>query len=130
MGINENVGDVDFYPNGGKDQPGCLGERLKSLVKGPAEFMRRLLACSHMRSYDYFMESLLNKKCDFVGVQCNSYSDFENGLCGDFDFNSYFATMGIDADKYSHADNKTFFLKTSSKSDYCRKISLFHVSVI
>ncbi|XP_039444537.1 phospholipase A1-like [Culex pipiens pallens] len=43
LGIFENIGKVDIYPNGGSNQPGC-------------EFPD--LACSHQRAVEYFRESL------------------------------------------------------------------------
>lgn len=35
--------------------------------------------CSHMRSLDYFMESLDHQK--FASVKCNNYDEIVNGNC-------------------------------------------------
>ncbi|XP_071569312.1 pancreatic triacylglycerol lipase [Temnothorax nylanderi] len=45
LGLAEPIGDADFYPNGGKNQPGC------NVIA---------LACAHSRSYEYYAESILN----------------------------------------------------------------------
>ncbi|XP_077277089.1 pancreatic triacylglycerol lipase-like isoform X1 [Temnothorax americanus] len=45
LGLAESIGDADFYPNGGKNQPGC------NVIA---------LACAHSRSYEYYAESILN----------------------------------------------------------------------
>ncbi|KYN04718.1 Pancreatic lipase-related protein 2 [Cyphomyrmex costatus] len=45
LGLEEPIGDADFYPNGGKSQPGC------GIIA---------LACAHSRSYEYYAESILN----------------------------------------------------------------------
>lgn len=54
LGMLEPIGHVDFYPNGGYDQPGCeLGmtqmiEEKDSLFWGLQEF----LGCDHIRSHE------------------------------------------------------------------------------
>ncbi|XP_030839226.1 pancreatic triacylglycerol lipase [Strongylocentrotus purpuratus] len=46
-GLMEECGDHDWYPHGGKDQPGC----------GMFD-----AGCDHMMAIEYFTESVLNKK--------------------------------------------------------------------
>ena len=43
-GTAQPMGHLDFYPNGGLDQPGC------GIVSSGFDF----LACSHCRSYDLY----------------------------------------------------------------------------
>lgn len=76
LGIIEKVGHVDFYPNGGVDQPGCdkaivqyINAEEGSFFKG----MRRFLGCSHVRSYDLYIESI-KTQCPYMGITCNSYT--------------------------------------------------------
>ncbi|XP_011634417.1 lipase member H-A-like [Pogonomyrmex barbatus] len=47
LGLEESLGDADFYPNGGKDQPGCGFSGL---------------GCSHSRSHKYYAESIRNPR--------------------------------------------------------------------
>nr|XP_006825445.1 PREDICTED: pancreatic lipase-related protein 2-like [Saccoglossus kowalevskii] len=56
LGIWQESGHVDFYPNGGKDQPSCDG-----LVKE---------VCDHMESCRYFIESI-NNVCKFTSYNCD-----------------------------------------------------------
>lgn len=51
-GLNDNVGDVDFYPNGGFTQPGCLTP-----------------LCDHFRAIDLFGASVADPN-HLVGNQC------------------------------------------------------------
>ncbi|XP_077295420.1 pancreatic lipase-related protein 2-like [Arctopsyche grandis] len=64
LGLEEPVGDNDFYPNGGKSQPGC-----GSLDVG----------CSHGRSYQFFAYSLNNQ--GFMANQCRSVAEINNNNC-------------------------------------------------
>ncbi|XP_047022586.1 pancreatic triacylglycerol lipase-like [Helicoverpa zea] len=64
-GINgylADLGDVDFYPNGGISMPGCNSH-----------------ACDHARSYFYFAESITSG--GFTGRQCINYFAAIMGTC-------------------------------------------------
>ncbi|CAK1601793.1 unnamed protein product [Parnassius mnemosyne] len=63
-GYDYQLGDVDFYANGGSHQNGCATD----------------VSCSHIYSYAYYAESIKNEVEDgkrFVGTACN---DYENAI--------------------------------------------------
>ncbi|XP_036600050.1 lipase member I [Trichosurus vulpecula] len=71
LGIKQPLGHIDFYPNGGKTQPGCP----KSIFSG-ASFIK----CDHQRAVYLFLTSL-ETKCDLTGYPCYSHKDYRNGKC-------------------------------------------------
>ncbi|XP_017394913.1 lipase member I isoform X2 [Cebus imitator] len=73
LGIQEPLGHIDFYPNGGNKQPGCP----KSIFSG-IEFIK----CDHQRAVHLFMASL-ETNCNFISFPCQSYKDYKNSLCVD-----------------------------------------------
>lgn len=86
LGILQPVGHVDFYPNGGIQQPGCdtgvisyMSREMGSFYKG----LRKMISCNHIRSYEYFTESIDPGNCYFMGTECDSWEHFLNGTCFD-----------------------------------------------
>ncbi|XP_043270402.1 phospholipase A1-like [Venturia canescens] len=67
QGQIKTSGHIDFYMNGGINQPGCWQEQ--------APFN-----CSHHRSADYFAESI-NTRIGFWGWPCPGYAAYLFGLC-------------------------------------------------
>ncbi|KAF7266026.1 hypothetical protein GWI33_020603 [Rhynchophorus ferrugineus] len=63
LGVNYDLADTDFWPNGEYSQPGCL---LSSI-------------CFHSRSYMYMAESIGSNQ--FYARQCDSYDDYTGGAC-------------------------------------------------
>nr|XP_040232337.2 uncharacterized protein LOC120955495 [Anopheles coluzzii] len=63
----ETCGHVDFYMNGGQNQPGCENDQNQPL-------------CSHMMSAAYFAESI-NSKHGFWATRCTSYFAYFFGFC-------------------------------------------------
>lgn len=117
FGMTTPVGHLDFYPNGPPlFQAGCLrdtifsvrdgirrGLELNSLPTAFLESMRYLTACDHQRSHEWFVESLLNRQCLFIGVRCPDFDGLINGRCTCDDSASACAIMGIHADQmYLH----------------------------
>ncbi|XP_046993990.1 lipase member H-like [Schistocerca americana] len=96
LGWYDAMGTADFYPNGGKFQPGCDFD-----VTG---------ACSHGRSTEFFAESITTGT-GFKAYQCGSWDDFNAGNCA----SNPTALMG---EKLSSSASGTYFLATASSSPY------------
>ncbi|CAH0730669.1 unnamed protein product, partial [Brenthis ino] len=76
FGYNQQVGHVDFYPNGGiSPQPGCELE-----VTIPQQQLLNKFFCSHWRSYMFYSESVL-RPSSFVATRCVSWRDYSKGYC-------------------------------------------------
>ncbi len=62
-------GHVDFYPNGGKKQPGCPG--LSSIIKDLYSNVYEI-SCNHKRAVEFFSESI-NSPCKHLAYPCYSF---------------------------------------------------------
>ncbi|MBN3276246.1 LIPH Lipase, partial [Polyodon spathula] len=71
LGFREPLGHIDFYANGGTDQPGCP----RTIFSGKQYFV-----CDHQRSVFLFLCSL-NKTCEITAYPCSSYQQFLDGKC-------------------------------------------------
>ncbi|XP_023215504.1 inactive pancreatic lipase-related protein 1-like [Centruroides sculpturatus] len=126
LGMIQDCGHVDFYPNGGKRQPGCNNGVIGSIEKeGDLLYgIRRYLGCSHIRAYEFFIESV-NTDCPFLGYVCDSYYNFTNGKCshGCGEDNSLCAHMGYRAHEwrpYAKPEPTKMFLETANFEPFCR----------
>lgn len=74
------MGHIDFYINNADLQPGCnTSHTFPSFLKLDRNSLKEgeiLPACSHKRSFKYFIEALENRDCSFLGLQCDSYEEF------------------------------------------------------
>ncbi|KFO73313.1 Phospholipase A1 member A, partial [Cuculus canorus] len=73
FGIRIPVGHIDYFVNGGKDQPGCP----RFISAG-----YKYLICDHMRAVHLYV-SALKHSCPLVAFPCASHQDFLNGRCLD-----------------------------------------------
>lgn len=71
FGLRGAHGHIDFYANGGADQPGCP----KTIFAGKSYFV-----CDHQRSVFLFL-CALNHTCTLPAHPCSSYSDFLDAKC-------------------------------------------------
>ncbi|XP_008699956.1 lipase member I isoform X1 [Ursus maritimus] len=127
LGIKEPLGHIDFYPNGGKTQPGCP----KSILSGI-----RFIKCDHQRAVYLFMASL-ETNCNFISFPCPSYEDFKAGSCVDCDKFSekscprlgYQAELWKDVLKVRREET-TVFLDTAGTSPFCAYYFVLTVTVL
>ncbi|KAL0276804.1 UNVERIFIED_CONTAM: hypothetical protein PYX00_004295 [Menopon gallinae] len=126
-GMSAPCGHIDFYPNNGKEQPGCdLTETplpLTLIREGVEEASRVLVACNHIRAIKLFIDSI-NSKCPYVAHQCDSYENFLEGRCfGCRDNSSTCAVMGLRTDEslYLPSPESKFFITTGKSYPYCRR---------
>lgn len=128
FGVNEMVGHLDFYPNNGNNQPGCQKYNFRKFVDkgGLIEGVRRLSSCDHIRSLDYYMESITrNMACLPVAVSCRSWEDFEAGRCSRCgDEGSHCAVMGFYSDRMKTSAagqrmGRKLYLKTNDDQPFC-----------
>lgn len=97
FGLRGAHGHIDFYANGGADQPGCpktiFSGDACSLCQNKRAWSRSLTAalcpppagksyfvCDHQRSVFLFL-CALNRTCSLTGYPCSSYGDFLDGRC-------------------------------------------------
>ncbi|XP_036205521.1 phospholipase A1 member A isoform X1 [Myotis myotis] len=73
LGIRIPVGHVDYFVNGGQDQPGC-----PTFIHAGYSY----LICDHMRAVDLYISALENL-CPLMAFPCGSYKAFLAGHCLD-----------------------------------------------
>ncbi|XP_048864755.1 inactive pancreatic lipase-related protein 1-like [Brienomyrus brachyistius] len=124
FGMAQAVGHLDFYPNGGKQMPGCDKNILSQIVDidGIWEGTRDFAACNHLRSYKFYNDTILNPE-GFLGYPCSSDEVFDEiGRCfpcptGTCPF------MGHHADKFkvpSGQEKLKFYLNTGEAKPFAR----------
>ncbi|KAG8198199.1 hypothetical protein JTE90_015297 [Oedothorax gibbosus] len=115
FGLLEPYGGKDFYPNGGRKQPGCEDGKVFSDADGRNIIVNAMteVACHHNRAPKLFLASINNTQCRFLSTLCTSYEDFLNGSC----YSSPLAEMGLHA-KPMDKEGK-FYLKTTDQYPYC-----------
>ncbi|XP_029306006.1 inactive pancreatic lipase-related protein 1-like [Cottoperca gobio] len=122
LGMSQSVGHIDFYPNGGELMPGCSANKGRPTdLDAIWEGTRRFDACNHVRSYEYYSESMV-KSQGFVGFPCPNKDSFAAGKCFPCEDNTC-PLMGSHADRFTVTDgiSKTkYFLNTGSSEPFGR----------
>ncbi|KAK5870225.1 hypothetical protein PBY51_024878 [Eleginops maclovinus] len=82
IGIQQPVGHVDIYPNGGSFQPGCnLRGALEKIANLGLFAITDAVRCEHERSVHLFIDSLLNEQEAAKAYRCGSPDMFDRGMC-------------------------------------------------
>ncbi|KAG8182874.1 hypothetical protein JTE90_024617 [Oedothorax gibbosus] len=140
LGLRSQVGHVDFYPNGGKDQPGCHNSPFSILPRiGIHRAARYYMTCDHFRSIEYYIDSIQppsglsfggRPSCQHIGVACLDWETYAQGRCADCTHAGDCAAMGYYSDegvvKGPHISKHEYYMKTSEEEPYC----LFQYQVI
>ncbi|XP_050068539.1 pancreatic triacylglycerol lipase-like [Anopheles maculipalpis] len=102
LGMYQPIGHVDFYPNGGYNQPGCSDPMKKFISKHEDSFFwgfQEFFGCNHLRCHQFFTDSILHK-CPFVGIACESYAHFLRGECFECDRHGHYCIeFGLKAEE-------------------------------
>lgn len=145
-GMSQSCGHVDFYPNSGKEQPGCDITQtplipLTLIKEGLEEASRVLVACNHIRAVKLFTESI-NSQCPYIAHQCPSYQHFVAGKCFTCKSGSgNCAVMGYHLDASPRLENEVtpqtnkfqetigtkFYTMTGKEQPYCHR--LYRISI-
>ncbi|XP_006153655.1 lipase member I isoform X2 [Tupaia chinensis] len=131
LGIQEPLGHIDFYPNGGKKQPGCP----KSIFSG-IEFIK----CDHQRAVYLFMAAL-ETNCSFISFPCRSYKDYKTSLCVDCDsfknkscpklgYQAELRKEGLKERMEERPFRTTVFLDTSGTNPFCTYYFVLSIIVL
>lgn len=115
LGFRQALGHIDYYANGGTDQPGC-----PLTIFGGGSYFK----CDHQRSVLLYMESV-SRTCKSIVYPCSSYKDFLDGKCSSC---SRFGPagcpiFGYDAIQWKDTlrslnQTKTYF-KTNADAPFC-----------
>lgn len=113
IGIQQPIGDIDIYPNGGDVQPGCsLGDVLT--VAG--NFME-VVKCEHERAVHLFVDSLMNRDHMSFAFQCTGPDRFKKGICLSCRKNRC-NNIGYNAKKMRKRRNSKMYLKTRADTPF------------
>ncbi|CAL1538426.1 unnamed protein product [Lymnaea stagnalis] len=126
LGMKQAVGHLDFYPNLGRDQPGCTRNPFTNIAEwGLIQGTTEVVACNHFRSVHFFIESV-NSPCPFMGYVCNNEADFSSGKCNECGVTGC-AFMGAHADRSIPPRNthRHVYMSTASHQPFCQ----FHMDI-
>ncbi|KAK2495612.1 hypothetical protein MC885_014335 [Smutsia gigantea] len=125
LGIRIPVGHVDYFVNGGQDQPGC-----PTFIHAGYDYV----ICDHMRAVHLYISALENS-CLLMAFPCASYKAFLAGHCLDC-FNPFLLScprIGLVEQSGVRIEplpkEVRVYLLTSSRAPYCVHHSLveFHL---
>nr|XP_027197650.1 pancreatic triacylglycerol lipase-like [Dermatophagoides pteronyssinus] len=128
FGMYETCSHISIFVNGAEKQPGCPRERLNALLfEESANRTRHLVFCAHVRSVEYFIETIIPDQliAKPIAYQCQDWSSFQNGECHDCGLDgSKCVELGPNAEKNRRFKNKSrghrFFMATGDSPKYIR----------
>ncbi|GBN34226.1 hypothetical protein AVEN_271431-1, partial [Araneus ventricosus] len=119
LGIPFPIGYINFYPNGGDEQPACVLGRNYTNTDGKIREIKSeldLAFCRHDICPLYFLYSI--QSCDFLSRECDSYSKYEMRWCSSK--SHPIVSMGLYARKPAGiASHSKLYLKTGKSAPFC-----------
>ncbi|XP_078656778.1 endothelial lipase-like isoform X1 [Branchiostoma floridae x Branchiostoma belcheri] len=115
LGMKDAIGHVDFYPNGGNDQPGC---NMASSSEGSILYKLSVtFSCDHFRAADLYIATINATNGPLQGFQCDNYDRFRQGTCMSCRGNRC-RSMGWDAERVAHKERVKFYLQTTAEDPF------------
>lgn len=120
FGIGDPIGDVDFYPNGGTNMPGCLSKFVENLNFRLNEVVLRLnllknyilaAICDHDMAVQYFVESLNSDR--LWGRRCTNHAEMLANQCAGAG-----AAMGGEPSNFRNNLQGIFRMPTNANSPF------------
>ncbi|XP_055501235.1 LOW QUALITY PROTEIN: lipase member H-like [Leucoraja erinacea] len=112
LGYREFLGHIDYYANGGADQPGC-----------PATILggKRYMVCDHQRSVYLYVNSM-NISRNITVYPCGSYAEFLDARCtrrdGTYPIFGYHLEKWRNSSSVMKFPNKVFFQTSPDEPFY------------
>lgn len=126
FGLMQSIGHIDYFPNGGLNQPDCpqTSDKLLNAIFGlitlDVDTIEKETACSHMAAVKFYTDSALNV-CRYTSFPCKSEEDFNKGECLQCHAAAGCNRMGFYSD--SKRDLGDLYLNTQSPYNlpYCKQ---------
>ncbi|KAM9311874.1 hepatic triacylglycerol lipase [Gastrophryne carolinensis] len=130
VGINQQVGHYDFYPNGGNKQPGCDFKGIYDYIIENGLFgFTQTVKCAHERSVNLFIDSIKNEDKYIMGYECKDYETFQRGMCLNCRRHGCVA-LGYNLHKKKMHSGSRFFLKTRPQMPYRAYHYQFKIQIV
>ncbi|XP_017780095.1 PREDICTED: inactive pancreatic lipase-related protein 1-like [Nicrophorus vespilloides] len=115
-------GHANFLINDALHQPGCNdSSHMPSFVDLRRDSLQEgkiLPACSHKRSFKYYIQALEECECKFIGIHCVDYESFLMGQCNSCPGNGTCATFGLEPPSVK-TKNNNYYILTNEHTPFC-----------
>ncbi|XP_071555190.1 pancreatic lipase-related protein 2 [Temnothorax nylanderi] len=120
FGLLKPIGHIDFFPNGGRQQPGCTDIKNSVMVSHLKEdLLDKNIACSHLRAVQLYIETVRsqNEKCKFIAWPCPQGGiSYAKGTCFPMESTNWNQEMGYAANRGALG---IYYLATKTETPFC-----------